>query len=118
MEARSTIEEALAWANSHEELWCIPELLRIKGELFLANRSLAEATGAEACYRQALEGAQRQEALSWELRVAMSLARLWQELGRKEEAHELLSSIYHRFTEGFETKDLRTARALIDLAQP
>ena len=114
VEARGTIEEALAWAEDHEERWCMPELLRLKGKLLLADGSLAVAAAAEACYRQALEGARLQEALSWELRAATSLARLWQELGRKEEAHELLSSVYRRFSEGFETRDLRTARALID----
>jgi predicted ATPase/DNA-binding winged helix-turn-helix (wHTH) protein len=117
VEALSRIEEALAWADSHEERWCIPELLRIKGDLLLADGPLGEATAAEACYEQALEAARRQEALSWELRVAMSLARLRQGLGKREETYELLSSIYYRFGEGFETRDLRTARALMDKIQ-
>ena len=114
IEAHKIIEEALSLAYSHEERWCMPELLRLKGEIFFANGSVLEVAAAEACYREALERAQEQEALSWELRAAMSQSRLWQKLGRKQEAYELISSTYGRFTEGFATRDLRTARALID----
>ena len=69
---------------------------------------------AEDHFRQAIDWAGRQSALSWELRAATSLARLWREQARNEEARELLAPIYARFTEGFETADLRTAKALID----
>jgi predicted ATPase len=85
----------------------MPELLRIKGAL---SRFEQSAAAAEDHYMQALGWARQQQALSWELRAATSLARLWHQLGRDAEAVELLSSIYNRFSEGFETADLRTAR--------
>ena len=69
---------------------------------------------AEACFLQALEIAQRQQAKSWELRASTSLARLWQQQGKRTEAHKLLSDVYNWFTEGFETKDLQEAKALLD----
>ncbi|MGK9166171.1 helix-turn-helix transcriptional regulator [Inquilinus limosus] len=103
-EARSVIEEALGMAERNEELWCLPELLRVKGELLQSE---------EDC-RQALDLARRQGALSWELRAATSLAQLRHRSGEISGAHELLSSVYDRFTEGYETNDLRTARAWID----
>jgi hypothetical protein len=112
-DARIKIEEALASAEDHEERWCMPELLRIKGELLLAEGLPGAAAAAEHCYRQALNCARQQQTLSWELRAATSQARLWLELGRKEQANELLSSVYHRFSEGFQTRDLRLARALL-----
>jgi len=71
-------------------------------------------TEAEACFRQALDVACRQEAKSLELRAASSLARLWQQQGKKAEAHQLLASVYHWFTEGFDTKDLQEAKALLE----
>src|SRR5262249_9631073 len=69
---------------------------------------------AEACFLQALEIARKQQAKSWELRAAMSLSRLWQRQGEEREAHVLLSEIYTWFTEGFDTKDLQEAKALLD----
>ena len=110
-EGRAAIDAALEWTDRHEERWCSAELLRIRGELFRLDGSTA---AAEDHYRQALEWARRQNALSWELRVATSLARLWHQNGRTEEAETLLSSVYNRFNEGFETADLLTARALTD----
>ena len=68
----------------------------------------------EACFLRAIDIARRQQAKSLELRAAMSLARLWQNQGKKIEAHELLSEIYGWFTEGFETKDLQEAKALLE----
>jgi predicted ATPase len=68
---------------------------------------------AEEQFIQALEWARRQEALSWELRVASSLAALWHERSKTVEAEQLLSSVYNKFNEGFETSDLKAARALI-----
>jgi predicted ATPase len=111
-DALTTIAEALDRAHRHEERWCLPELLRIKGEL-LRLGSKADKS-AEACFRDALDEARRQQALSWELRAATSLAKLWRDAGKTAEARELLSTVYDRFTEGFETVDLRTSRALID----
>jgi len=69
---------------------------------------------AEACFLQAIEVAQQQQAKSWELRAATSLARLWQQQGKCQEAYELLAPVYNWFTEGFDTKDLQEAKALIE----
>jgi predicted ATPase len=69
---------------------------------------------AEVCFRQALDIAHQQSAKAWELRAATSLARLWQQQGKKTEAHQLLSEIGNWFTEGFDTKDLQEARALLE----
>jgi predicted ATPase/DNA-binding winged helix-turn-helix (wHTH) protein len=110
-EAHAAIDEALERAKSGEEHWCLPELLRIKGEIMRLAGS--PAADAEDCFRQALDWARRQGALSWELRAATSLARLWRQTGRTAEADELLSAVYARFTEGFDTIDLRSAAALL-----
>jgi predicted ATPase len=113
-EARAAIEEALDWSERSEERWYLAELLRINGELFRLEGSASAAQTAEDQYLQALEWARRQQALSWELRAATSLAQLWHQQGRTAGADELLSSVYGRFSEGFETVDLKSARALID----
>jgi predicted ATPase len=94
--------------------WLTPELLRLKGELFLLQSSSPVSQTAEDLFRQALDGARRQEALSWELRAATSLARLLRDRDRIGEARDLLAPIYARFTEGFGTADLREAKRLID----
>ena len=73
-----------------------------------------DAPQAEACFQQALAIARRQQAKSWELRVAMSLARLWQHQGKRAAAGALLEEIYTWFTEGFDTADLREAKALLE----
>lgn len=109
VDGQAAIDAALEWTDRHEERWCRAELLRVKGELFRRDGS---AAAAEDYYRQALEWARRQKELAWELRAAMSLARLWHQNDRTEEAETLLSSVYNRFSEGFETADLMTARAL------
>jgi predicted ATPase/DNA-binding winged helix-turn-helix (wHTH) protein len=106
------VDEALAYSERIEERWCLAELLRIKGTLLLL--AGAPKASAEAYFRQALDWGHRQGALSWELRAATSLAGLWRDQGRTKEAHELLAPIYDRFTEGFETADLRAAKSLID----
>jgi predicted ATPase len=67
----------------------------------------------ETCYRRALDVARRQQAKSWELRVAMSLGRLWQQQGKRQEARRLLAEIYGWFTEGFDTADLQEAKVLL-----
>ena len=69
---------------------------------------------AEACFQKAIEIARRQQAKSLELRATMSLSRLWQQQGKKEEAHKLLSEIYTWFTEGFDTTDLQEAKVLLE----
>jgi predicted ATPase len=90
-----------------------PEVHRVKGELLLAE-SPSDEGGAEASFRKALDVARGQSAKSWELRAATSLARLWQSQGRKEEAGDLLAPVYDWFTEGFDTRDLKEAKALLD----
>jgi predicted ATPase len=69
---------------------------------------------AEACFRKAIEVARRQQAKSLELREATSLARLWRQQDKRQEAHEILSKVYGWFTEGFDTKDLQEAKALLE----
>jgi predicted ATPase len=108
------INEALARSERNEDRWCVAELLRIKGELLLLQGVSGAASAAEDHYQQALGWARRQGALSWELRAATSLARLPRDQNRSTEAIALLAPIYDRFTEGFETVDLKAARALID----
>jgi predicted ATPase len=93
--------------------YCEPELRRLEGELRL-RQDPADAEKAEACFRRAVEIARRQQAKSWELRAAMSLARLWRDQGKVREARELLAPVYGWFTEGFDTRDLKEARALLE----
>ena len=109
----AAIDEALARSERNEERWCVAELLRVKGELILRAGAPQAATVAEEHFSQSLDWARRQQALSWELRAATSLAELWRGHGRTADAEQLLSSVYNSFSEGFETSDLRTARALI-----
>ena len=97
--------------------WCTAEILRVKGERLLKATDLSAAAAAEEQFQAALDTARRQEALSLELRAAMSLARLWREQQRIRPAQDLLARVYSRFTEGFGTADLIAARALLqDLA--
>jgi predicted ATPase len=88
-------------------------LLRLKGEALIAV-SAERAAEAEACYEEALAVARDQGARLWELRAATSLARLWRDQSRRAEAHDLLAPVYGWFTEGFETQDLKDAKALLD----
>jgi predicted ATPase len=110
---RAVLTEALALVNTTGEHWYEPELYRLKGQLLL-HQSLVNATEAETCFHDALAIAHRQEAKSLELRAATSLARLWQQQGKRSEAHDLLAPVYHWFTEGFDTADLKNARALLN----
>jgi predicted ATPase len=106
--------DAIARAEAGIPSWCRPELLRIEAEAILKDaRSGADVT-AEALFQRSLDAARAQGALSWELRTATSLARLWRGQDRGREAHALLTSIYARFTEGFETADLLRARSLLN----
>jgi class 3 adenylate cyclase/predicted ATPase len=108
------IAEALTLMGREEGERCwAPELHRIKGELLLA-QSFDHHPAAEACFQHAMAIAQNQSAKSWELRAATSLARLWQQQGKRQEAYDLLAPIYGWFTEGFDTADLQEARALLD----
>ncbi len=110
----AAIEEAFVRSERSEERWATAELLRIKGELFLLQGAPGAAAAAEDHFRQALDWARRQGALSWELRAASSLARLWRDQHRVTEARALLGPVYGRFTEGFATGDLREARSLLE----
>ena len=113
-EGLMSIGGALAQSERGEGRWCVPELLRIKGELLLLDAVPNAAAAAEDHFRQGLDWARRQGALSWELRCATSLARLRRDQARSKEARELLAPVYDRFTEGFATADLKAAEALID----
>jgi len=113
-EGLAAVEEALERSGGSEERWCVAELLRVKGQLVLLGNAPNATAVAEDHFRQALDWARRQGALSWELRAATSLARMWRNQGRSKEARELLAPVYDRFTEGFETADLRASRALLD----
>jgi predicted ATPase len=106
-------DEALRRAERNHGLSWLPEALRIKGEILLLSDK-ADATAAEEHFRRSLDLARLQGALSWELRCASSLARLWRDQARSDEARELLAPVYDRFTEGFATADLRAAKTLIE----
>jgi predicted ATPase len=111
------IDDALARCERTDERWNTSELLRARGDLLLLEGGPDAAAAAEDHYKQGLDWARRQGALSWELRCATSLAQLWREQQRTKKARELLSAVYDRFTEGFETADLKTAKALLDSLQ-
>jgi predicted ATPase len=115
----AAIDKAIHHSERTEERWLIAELLRVKGELLLLQGAPGAAAMAEVHFRQALDCAHRQGALSWELRAATSLARLRRDQGRPAEGMALLQPVYDRFTEGFDTTDLKAAKALLDaLAGP
>jgi predicted ATPase len=107
------IDETIARSERTEELWAMAELMRVRGELLLLQGEPGAAAAAEDHFRQALDWACRQGALSWELRAAMSLARLWQNQGRPADAVACLQPVYDRFTEGFDTADLTAAKQLL-----
>ncbi|HMD73741.1 MAG TPA: hypothetical protein VKG05_07780, partial [Steroidobacteraceae bacterium] len=113
-EGLAAIEEAMARSERAEERWAMAELVRVRGELLLLQGAPGAASAAEHHFRQALDWARRQGALSWELRAATSLARLLRDTDRIGEACDLLAPIYERFTEGFGTADLRAAKKLLD----
>ncbi len=127
-EGLAVLADALATAKGDK--WYEAELYRLKGELLLQKFKVPgskfkvkrgsefEVHGseaeAEACFLKAIDTARKQQAKSWELRAATSLARLWRQQGKKGEAHKLLTEIYHWFTEGFATKDLQEAKTLLE----
>jgi tetratricopeptide (TPR) repeat protein len=112
-EAWHNIDEALTAVETTKEKWCEPEVLRMAGEIALSSPERDEAK-AEGYFERALEIARAQQAKSWELRAAMSMARLWRDQNRKQQACDLLAGVYGWFTEGFETLDLKEARGLLD----
>jgi predicted ATPase len=109
----TALSEALALVETTGERYYAAELHRFTGELLL-RQAAPEASHAEACFQQSLAIARRQEAKSLELRAARSLARLWQQQGKRAEAYELLAPIYGWFTEGFDTADLQEAKVLLE----
>jgi class 3 adenylate cyclase/predicted ATPase len=109
----TALAEALTLADTTGERWYEPELYRLKGELLL-QQSVDHQAEAESCFHHALEVARTQQAKSLELRAATSLARLWHQQGKRQEAHDLLAPVYGWFTEGFGTADLREAKALLE----
>ena len=107
------VDKGLARAEQTEARWCVAELLRTKGELLVLGHEATASETAEKCFRQSLDIARRQGALAWELRAAMSLARLWRGEQRASQARKLLAPVYRRFTEGFGTADLIEAKTLL-----
>jgi predicted ATPase/DNA-binding winged helix-turn-helix (wHTH) protein len=116
-EGLAAIEAALARWRRDSGLWCEPELLRIHGELRLLNGETGAARAAQQLFLQGLDCARQQGALSWGLRCATSLSRLWRNENRIQEAHLVLATILARFEEGFGSADLLTAKALLDELQ-
>jgi predicted ATPase len=98
--------------QTSKESWWEAEIARIEGVLAL--KALPDAAKAEAYFERALAVARQQQAKSWELRAAMSLARLWRDQGKVQQARELLAPVYGWFTEGFDTRDLKEAKALLE----
>jgi predicted ATPase len=112
-EGLTVVVEALRGVENTGERYYEAELQRLKGA-FLLQLSLDNQREAEACFQHALTIAQDQGAKAWELRTAMSLARLWQHQGKRQQAHDLLAPVYTWFTEGFDTPDVQEAKALLD----
>ena len=112
-DARRCIDDAMDKVERSKEKWCEAEVHRIAGEIAL--KSFApDAERAEKHFDRALAVARQQQAKSWELRAAMSTARLWRDQGKLQQARELLAPVYGWFTEGFDTLDLKEAKALLD----
>ena len=116
-EASRCISEALTAVRQSKESWYEAEIHRMGGALALMSPQ-ADASKAEVYFGRALEVARKQQAKSWELRAAMSLARLWRDQGKVQQPRELLSSVYTWFTEGFNTLDLKEAKALLEELAP
>ena len=112
-DARRCIGEATTAVETTKETWCEAEIHRIAGEIALKS-PVPDAAKAEAYFERALAVARKQQAKSWELRAAMSMARLWRDQGKREQARDLLAPVYGWFTEGFDTLDLKEAKALLD----
>ena len=96
-----------------KERWCEAEINRVAGEIALKSPE-PDAAKAEAYFERALTVAREQQAKSWELRAAMSMARLWRDQGKRDAARDLLAPVYGWFTEGFDTLDLKEAKTLLD----
>jgi DNA-binding SARP family transcriptional activator/predicted ATPase len=107
------VDEANAALEATKETWSEAEVHRVAGEIALKSRQ-PDTARAEAYFERAVAVARQQQAKSWELRAAMSMARLWRDQGKRDEARDLLAPVYGWFTEGFETLDLKEAKALLD----
>jgi predicted ATPase len=107
------IGEAMVAVETTMEKWCEVEVHRLAGEIALKSPEPDEAEAA-AYFERALAAARTQQAKSWELRAAMSMARLWRDQGKREAARDLLAPVYGWFTEGFDTLDLKEAKALLE----
>jgi predicted ATPase len=103
--------EAVGVTGRTEARYYEAEMHRVRGELFL---SMHDEGAAEASFRKAINVAQHQSAKTWELRTAVSMARLWRDQGKRDEARDLLAPVYGLFTEGFDTLDLKEAKVLLD----
>jgi predicted ATPase len=103
-----TVGEA---TNQTGDNWLLPEVHRVRGELLLRSGRYSDV---EECFGRALKAAQAQSARLLELRAAISLARLWRDQGKPQQARELLAPVYGWFTEGFDTRDLKEAKALLN----
>jgi predicted ATPase len=109
----NALTEALAAADEHENRHYEAEMHRLQGELLLRQHD-SNTAEAQRCFERAIEVARQQSAKSWELRATTSLARLLREQGKRDEARTMLAEIYGWFTEGFGTRDLKDAKALLD----
>jgi predicted ATPase len=112
-DAWSYIGEAITAVETTKEKWCEADVHRIAGEIALMSPD-RDAVKAEACFERALAIARGQQAKSWELRAAISMARLWRDQGSRDKARKLLAPVYGWFTEGCETLDLKQAKLLLD----
>jgi predicted ATPase len=134
-EGLAVLADALAVVDKSGERFYEAELYRLRGELLLKNSGARSQKSesrpqssisytqyptpdtlreAEVCFLKVIEIARRQQAKSWELRATMSLARLWQQQGKKKQARKRLAKIYNWFTKGFDTKDLQEAKELLE----
>jgi len=112
-DAWSHIGQAMTAIGTTKERWCEAEVNRVAGEIALMATE-RDAAKAEAYFNRALAVAREQQAKSWELRAATSIARLWRDQGKRQQAHDLLAPVYSWFTEGFDTLDLKQAKALLE----
>ena len=112
-DARRCIDDAIDKVERSNEKWCEAEVNRVAGEVALKSPA-RDTQKAEKYFERALSVAHQQQAKSWELRAAMSLARLWRSQGKAQQARELLAPVYGWFTEGFDTRDLKEAKALLE----
>jgi predicted ATPase len=111
------IGEAMTAVATTKESWCEAEVHRVAGEIVLKSPA-PDTAKAQAYFERSLAVARQQQTKSWELRAAMSMARLWRDQGRRDEARNLLTPVYGWFTEGFDTLDLKEAKALLDDLHP